>query len=245
MDRVKVKFTVNQLVGFNVTYFRKAAGLTQEELGERLGGWSAASVSAAERSWDGKRVRKFDADELVTIAEVLGVPVPGLFLPPDEGGPSIQYVLDLGIPGQETCEDWLSLILPADEGESPVMDAYRKRLIAIGARPESFERDVQDEHREALAPLIQEREKLERRINGLRAFERDYRAKLHNYLAGQFRELWSEDMRPEVEQMIEEMNRKAAEGEGHATGVLLRDDGTYNLVQFGEAGEKTGQEDQP
>ena len=146
MDRVKVKFTVNQLVGFNVTYFRKAAGLTQEGLGERLGGWSAASVSA-ERSWDGRRVRKFDADELVMIAEVLGVPVPGLFLPPDEGGPSIQYVLDLGIPGQETCEDWLSLILPADEGESPVMDAYRKRLIAMVCSRRGFERDVQDGRR--------------------------------------------------------------------------------------------------
>lgn len=245
MDRVKVQFTVNQLVGFNMTYFRKAAGLTQEELGERLGGWSAASVSAAERSWDGKRVRKFDADELVMIAEVLGVPVAGLFLPPDEGGPSVQYVLDLGIPGQAACEDWLSLILPVDEGESPVMDAYRKRLIGAGVRLEGFERDVQDEHREAVAPLIQERVKLERRIDDLRMFERDYRAKLHNYLASQLSELWSEDTRSEVKQMIEEMSRKTADGGGHATGVLLRDDGTYDFVQFGAAGEKAEQEDQP
>lgn len=75
--------TPNQVVAWNMARYRKAAGLSQAELGKRLGGWSAVSVSAAERSWDGKRIRKFDADELIAVASALGVPVFALFLPPD------------------------------------------------------------------------------------------------------------------------------------------------------------------
>src|SRR5580704_18026639 len=78
--------TVNQLVAYNMAFYRKAAGLNQEELGVRLGGWSAASVSAAERSWDSGRVKKFDADEVAGIAAALGVPVIAGFLPPEDDG---------------------------------------------------------------------------------------------------------------------------------------------------------------
>ena len=225
---------MNQLVGYNIAYFRKAAGMTQEELGERLGGWSAPSVSAAERSWDGKRVRKFDADELVMIATVLGVPVPGLFLPPDGESAAVHYVLDAGIPGGKTV-DLLSLVLPAGEGDSPVMDAYRERLIMAGARAERLEGDVRDG---AVAPLVRERDRLERRIEDLRAFERDYKTRLHTYLVGQLRQLWSGDMRPEVEQMIEEIGRNAAGGGGHVRAVLLRPDGTYDFLEPGPAGDQ-------
>lgn len=71
----------NQVIAWNMAYFRKSAKMTQEQLGEWLG-WTNVAVSAAERSWDGKRVRKFDADEITAIAEVLDVPVAALFLPP-------------------------------------------------------------------------------------------------------------------------------------------------------------------
>ena len=92
--------TVNQLVAYNMAFFRKAAGLGQQEFGEPLG-WSVASVSAAERSWDGKRVKKFDADELVQIAAVLGVPLAALYLPPEDHGTAVRYVLRLaGTEGQ-------------------------------------------------------------------------------------------------------------------------------------------------
>ena len=49
------RVTVNSIVALNLAYFRKAAGLTQEELGERIG-WGKSVVSTAERSWDAKRV---------------------------------------------------------------------------------------------------------------------------------------------------------------------------------------------
>lgn len=62
----------NQAVAANMMRLRVQAGLTQAELGELLG-WSNASVSAAERSVVGVRIRKFDADEIVQIAAVLKV----------------------------------------------------------------------------------------------------------------------------------------------------------------------------
>ena len=64
--------TFSQVVAYNMAHYRRAAGLSQEQFGVRLGGWSAASVSAAERSWDGRRVRKFDADEVARIARAAG-----------------------------------------------------------------------------------------------------------------------------------------------------------------------------
>jgi DivIVA domain-containing protein len=57
------------------------------------------------------------------------------------------------------------------------------------ARAESLERDAQERHRQALGSLIQAREKLERRVDDLHAFERDYRGRLTAYLEAQLRTL--------------------------------------------------------
>ena len=127
------RVTFGQCVGFNITAYRKAAGLTQEQLGERLGGWSGASVSAAERSWEGKRVRKFDADELVQIAAALGVPVPALLLPPPDAGTAVRYTFETGTGVPSSLPDLLGLIMPSYGGETPVMAAFRERILAIGA----------------------------------------------------------------------------------------------------------------
>lgn len=205
--------TINQVVGYNMSWYRKKAGLTQEDLGQRLGGWTKVAVSAAERSWDGKRIRKFDADELVAIARALGIPVPALFLPPDNAGTAVKYEL-AGSSGnlQATLlTDLLPYFLPTSGDESPVMAAFRNRLMALGAgflteadrarrqaelitgdaraRAESLERDAEGRHRQALGSLVQTREALERSIDDLRAFERDYRAKLTAYLEEQLWEL--------------------------------------------------------
>jgi transcriptional regulator with XRE-family HTH domain len=83
------------LVGYNITYFRKALGLTQAQLADRLG-WTNVAVSAAERSWDGKRVRGFDASELVMLARALGVPMAALFLPPEDDLVDCRYVTVVG-----------------------------------------------------------------------------------------------------------------------------------------------------
>ena len=57
------------------------------------------------------------------------------------------------------------------------------------ARAESLERDAQERHRHAMGSLVQTREELERRVDDLRAFEREYRSRLKAYLEGQLRDL--------------------------------------------------------
>src|ERR1700734_1708692 len=57
------------------------------------------------------------------------------------------------------------------------------------SRAESLERDAQERHRQAMGSLVQQREELERRVDDLRAFEREYRSRLKAYLEGQLRDL--------------------------------------------------------
>ncbi len=107
----------NRVVAYNLERARKARGLSQEEARELLKvegiDWSKATYSAAERSWDGKRVRQFEADELVAFARAFEVPVIFFFLPPrpadrDEvtavsvGGPDISWseMLDVILGGK-------------------------------------------------------------------------------------------------------------------------------------------------
>jgi uncharacterized protein YegP (UPF0339 family)/transcriptional regulator with XRE-family HTH domain len=246
--------TISQVVGYNMAAYRKAAGLTQEELGRRLGGWTKVAVSAAERSWDGKRIRKFDADEITRIAAVLGIPPVALFLPPENHGTAVHYVLDMPEAEGGKPADLLTYIFPEYQVDSPAMTAYHKRLIAVRvneegplpnpdiatlimeflpqtaddtvgqapsvpgqtlgttrseadevliqarrqaeqiigetrARAESLERDAQQRYRQAMGSLVATREELERRVDDLRAFERDYRSRLTAFLEGQLADL--------------------------------------------------------
>jgi DivIVA domain-containing protein len=57
------------------------------------------------------------------------------------------------------------------------------------ARSESLDRDAQERHRQALGSLIQQREELERKVDDLRIFEREYRSRLMAYLESQLRDL--------------------------------------------------------
>lgn len=85
-----ILLTPNQIVAYNLAQARTWKGWTQEqaaaELEPYLGiRWSKASMSAAERSVDGQRVRQFSADELVAFSRCFGVPVGFFFLPPPSG----------------------------------------------------------------------------------------------------------------------------------------------------------------
>ena len=58
---MSTRYTPNQLVAYNLARIRKQQGLTQEQTVELLtpflgARWSVASLSAAERSVDGRRV---------------------------------------------------------------------------------------------------------------------------------------------------------------------------------------------
>lgn len=117
--------TVNQIVAWNMAYYRRAARLTQEQLGRALGGWSVAAVSAAERSWDGPRTREFDAAEILAIARAIGVPHLALLLPPDDEPPgwAVRTVDAVLAPA-----DYFAAIMPDLDDKTSVMDDYRNRL---------------------------------------------------------------------------------------------------------------------
>ena len=56
-------------------------------------------------------------------------------------------------------------------------------------RAEQLKREAEDKHRQAIGSLETEKSGLERKVEGLRAFEREYRGRLKSYLEGQLREL--------------------------------------------------------
>lgn len=123
----------NQVVAWNLARLRRAAGLTQGKLGDILG-WTNQAVSEAERSFEGKRTREFDAQELVAIALAFGVPLIALFLPPDDDGDGTRYLL-AGPGGEEhdmgTLMAWV--VMPDSASDASVMEAYRRRLrVAVG-----------------------------------------------------------------------------------------------------------------
>lgn len=122
---------IDQIVAANLRHWRRAAALTQEELGERIG-WSAANVSAAERSADSDRDRRrFDAHTLATLAVALGVPLGAFFLPPLDDGAGMRYTFQ---PGEHDADplDMVDLmarvVMPDSDHDSPAMNAYRERL---------------------------------------------------------------------------------------------------------------------
>lgn len=131
-----VTVTVDQIVAANMRYWRKVAGLTQEELGDRIG-WSAANVSAVERSADeGRERRRFDAHALAQVTLALGVPLIALFLPPEDDGTGKAYQFAGDASGalrgmKELVE---RVVMPDSDDDNPVMDAYRERLTVTADR---------------------------------------------------------------------------------------------------------------
>ncbi len=132
--------TGNQLVAYNLQRARKARGWSQEVLGVRLSGmtgrsWSKASVSAAESSWRGGRVRRFDANEILAFARALSLPVAYFLLPPDEDDlKHVQFLVDtLGEVGVESMhrQELLALI---EQKEQPAdyVDRLKAEFQAVG-----------------------------------------------------------------------------------------------------------------
>ncbi|MGH8866677.1 MAG: DivIVA domain-containing protein [Actinomycetes bacterium] len=64
------------------------------------------------------------------------------------------------------------------------------------AKAESLEREAQDRHRQVMGSLEHQRDDLERRVEELRTFEREYRSRLKSYLETQLRELEGRNASP-------------------------------------------------
>jgi transcriptional regulator with XRE-family HTH domain len=82
----QVELTMNEVVARNMREARRERGWTLDETGKRLEEstgkrWSKATLSAAERSTGG-RVRRFDADDLLALVVVFGMPLSRFMSPP-------------------------------------------------------------------------------------------------------------------------------------------------------------------
>jgi transcriptional regulator with XRE-family HTH domain len=122
------------LVAYNMARWRRVTGMTQEQLGERLG-WTNVAVSAAERSWDGRRVRQFDADLITALAAVLRVPVPAFFMPPADDGETVRYAI-AGGNGPVPVAVYFTFVLPDPDLDpsTPAGAAYAAAVITAVAR---------------------------------------------------------------------------------------------------------------
>jgi transcriptional regulator with XRE-family HTH domain len=277
--------TVNMLIAHNLAFFRKVAGMTQEELGEHLaGGWTKVAVSAAERSWDGQRVRKFDADVIADIATALAVPIAALFLPPEDDGTEFNYRIRTPGTGwrceELTMKEWFPYVVsePGWEAGTPVLDAYTRRFakaagryLDAAAEEELANRISELANEQQFAKALHEARDNEAVLNSIydaiddiiadnqllqRVLQRALRStpegraliderpsawktlpEAHRAwqaeLARIAKEMFGERgpvNRGQVDQVIAEARRLGIE-DGGAAAVLLRDDGTYQLVQ--------------
>lgn len=269
--------TVNMIVAYNVAYFRKAAGLTQDQLGERLG-MSKVAVSAAERSWDGKRIRQFDADLIAELAQALDIPIAALFLPPEDDDISCVYAVYSGRePDEQVPMGTLFAYVtpdPPDE-DTPAVKAYERRLItAMGkyydsAAAEELARRLrelanEEQFASALRAARANRETLLEFTNVLEEVLGDNYL-LQDILTKALRatpegralidEAWQvalvqigKDMfgergptnRSEMDRVIEAAHRRGIKESGAAV-VMLRDDGTYELVRPADTPVENGQ----
>lgn len=126
--RTVVHVEVDQIVAMNIRYWRRIAGMTQEDLGNLLG-WSAANVSAAERSADEKRERRrFDAGTLTALCVALRVPLIALFLPPEDDGDGNRYMFPACGASRDMADLMTLAIMPDRHDDDDVMADYRLRL---------------------------------------------------------------------------------------------------------------------
>ena len=111
------------------------------------------------------------------------------FQPVQPGGDSAARVLALA---QQTADQ---AIAEARNEANKIVGEARTRADGLERearnKAEALERDAQEKHRVAMGTLEQARASLERKVEDLRAFEREYRQRLKSYLESQMRQLES------------------------------------------------------
>jgi len=131
-----IHVTPNQVVAFNLAQARLWNDWTQAEavealephLGHRM---SIASYSAAERSVDGSRVRKFSADEIYAFSKAFGLPVTFFFLPPPSHVDGVAVLV--GAEGAESlapAADMIDVVFGADDGSSAIAAIRMDRTLS-------------------------------------------------------------------------------------------------------------------
>lgn len=139
--------SAGQVVAYNLARARALRGWSQEQAALRLEPhlgvrWSNVVLSAAERSYAGKRVRQFTPDEIVAFAQAFTLPVVWFFLPPGADADQEHALYPLVCPskGEPTEENTLS----PDELLRLTLNARLGDLIhEISARVDSYKEDDQ------------------------------------------------------------------------------------------------------
>jgi DivIVA domain-containing protein len=117
------------------------------------------------------------------------MPVPVPAAPPQlsGGGDSAARVLALA---QQTADQ---AIAEARNEANKIVGEARTRADGVErdarGKADALERDAQEKHRVAIGNMEQTRASLERKVDDLRAFEREYRQRLKSYLESQMRQL--------------------------------------------------------
>lgn len=146
--RTPAPWSAGQVVAYNLTKARELRGFTQQEVAELLAEftgskWTKTTVSQAENSLDGTRIRSFTANEIVALSRCFDLPIPYFFAPPEN------VRQEFGLPDVGAVDwDYLTLLLLGHQknvaimserfADSPVMadaplrvgaDAHRKGKI--------------------------------------------------------------------------------------------------------------------
>jgi hypothetical protein len=148
-QRGREVLTPGQVVAYNLARARGLRGWSQQQAAIRLEPylgvrWSNVVLSAAERSYTGKRVRQFTADEVVAFAQAFGLPVVWFFLPPGADADEEDALYPLVCPSKEGPNE--ENILNPNELLRLALNAHLGDLVReITARVDSYKEDDQPE----------------------------------------------------------------------------------------------------
>ena len=117
----------------------------------------------------------------------------------------------------------------ASDADMIIADARREATRIIGdaqERAAALMRDVNE--------VVRHRSELQERVDDLRKFERNYRTKLQAFAEGQLRDLYAPEMRQQAEERIRELQEDTARADtARSSALLLRPDGTYEVLPLG------------
>jgi DivIVA domain-containing protein len=152
-----------------------------EELRQKLG--------ACERRV-GELSRATVARESVPEPEMVQMPAPVPMPVAQEPMRGPQMQMELGGQGPEAAAGMLALAQKLHDEYVRNGEQQRDRIVNEARdHANRLVREAEEKQRQTLGSLEQERSLLERKIDELRAFEREYRSRLKSYLEGQLREL--------------------------------------------------------
>ncbi|WP_442542832.1 DivIVA domain-containing protein [Arthrobacter sp. KN11-1C] len=150
---------------------------------------SAASAPVVEKvpapvKADKDAQAKAEAEAKAAEAEKKKEPVPAVAAVPAASAPSA------GSPSAESAAGLLAMAQQMHDKHVSDGEQQKEKIIAEAQiEASSLVNDAQDKSRKILGALEQQRSVLERKVEQLRGFERDYRSRLKAYIEGQLRDL--------------------------------------------------------